>query len=1091
VATLLRGFGLSVFFDRDSLGAGKWAQQLRAAIQTDRRPVLVVIATMASCASGWVRQEVQWALDAHLTILPVELEPGSVLTLGLESFQMLQLSREDLVGQSRRSDAERLLWKVLWNVPLSELTERQRVRSARWCAEVVPVGRPDFWGQWWAVPLQRLESGNSVVLTAPGGSGKSVVAARLVEHMLNSVGGPLPIVVPEDALVDGCDAVAELIGAPNHRVFGEHVKSCASAGLDLVFVVDSVDRIALSVSPRRLIAPLEMLARTGRLLTTCREEPWAMDFEMISAEEVRVDSLPRAEVERILSDHGLTDAANEVLRVPFYLDAVLRTKPNRASRLTTRTTILQRIWRDMRSPVRSAVPCSVEPGHVLDALARCQWDGMRYEVDERLLVRDAGADSRRTLAALVEAGVIVGTGHGSGRALRLRHDLLDCFAISRLLLGASSAQRAQFYAQCDEAIGWPVMAMLVQIASDTNNDDLLHELFSAFLKMLDCKRLSEADMQRSWAVTYVLRDKFEMLLPLILVALKGSRAESLTLGSTAAGSCLGTAPKLTQEAASSLASAFHACVDADAFDAQEAALTLEHALKEWPLRRRFIDALATLPGAQVQRILLECAERELEVREPDGVLAEIARALGECGDEQSLPTLTRIADAQWAAHRTRRIARESIAMLSPAFIPAADVDDEEIIENLALMDSDGNYSDWRVVVEYAEHARRMAVRSELSSDVREKLIMALDHGHTYARVAVAKTLGDVDTRDAWWALVRTLSDPGCPLDVRSACLDSLRRIVVRNDPKVAAARLWSLEVARRRDALDDDVREELVELIGGFQAKATDKPIVTHGAFEWEVVDSGSGIDVAVTEDLLEVDPAVMPAPTDLESAGAEWEPKYAIQLPPADPRHKGVRLELVRSRWQAGRAFHLKMERSAEVSQEFALELAEKWLKARVRLPGIASVHAILLTADDHVVLARRSESAAYSPGAWSPSFEEQLTVADVGAEDPFVSAALRGCREEFGELVNRSVTECQVIGVALQMPLVNPCVVALLRSSMGRRSLEQAWGQRLENGADRELSALTFVAVAAPEETLTVLGLHPTACLRLRMLARSLGGS
>jgi hypothetical protein len=158
--------------------------------------------------------------------------------------------------------------------------------------------------------------------------------------------------------------------------------------------------------------------------------------------------------------------------------------------------------------------------------------------------------------------------------------------------------------------------------------------------------------------------------------------------------------------------------------------------------------------------------------------------------------------------------------------------------------------------------------------------------------------------------------------------------------------------------------------------------------------------------------------------------------------------------------------------------------------LPGIASAHVIAITADNLIVLSKRSASSAYSPGTWSASFEEQLTEADlIEAADCLIRAARRGAGEEFGERVAGAAEHCQVLGTFVEMPLVNASAVVFMRISMKSRQLAEAW--ETSGRGDHELTGIKFVPVfqgdsGTVEDVLSGLPLHPTTSLRIAMLHR-----
>jgi hypothetical protein len=151
--------------------------------------------------------------------------------------------------------------------------------------------------------------------------------------------------------------------------------------------------------------------------------------------------------------------------------------------------------------------------------------------------------------------------------------------------------------------------------------------------------------------------------------------------------------------------------------------------------------------------------------------------------------------------------------------------------------------------------------------------------------------------------------------------------------------------------------------------------------------------------------------------------------------------------------------------------------------LPGIAVVHAIILTSDHHVIAALRSRATTYAPLHWSVSFEEQLNEKDFGCDqDAFTAAARRGFHEEFGG----EVSAANVIPLAsvLQVDLLNLGMVMLVRPPMTAREIRDSWLSAASDGWEADdIQCIPLDDLAAASIGLQ---LHPSSELRCMALRR-----
>jgi len=181
-------------------------------------------------------------------------------------------------------------------------------------------------------------------------------------------------------------------------------------------------------------------------------------------------------------------------------------------------------------------------------------------------------------------------------------------------------------------------------------------------------------------------------------------------------------------------------------------------------------------------------------------------------------------------------------------------------------------------------------------------------------------------------------------------------------------------------------------------------------------------------------------------SAGPELETKYRFTALNRGP--DGLDVTLAPTTWTSARRFHAAVQRDPG----WASKLADgRWAKpvpfGDQLLPGIAVVHAIILTSDRQVIAAERSREVNYAPLHWSVSFEEQLNEKDFGHDqDAFTVAARRGFYEEFGA----DVPTVDVVPLAsvMQVDLLNLGVVMLLRPAMTASDIRDSWQSAARDG-------------------------------------------
>ncbi|MCO1657126.1 NUDIX hydrolase [Pseudonocardia humida] len=488
-------------------------------------------------------------------------------------------------------------------------------------------------------------------------------------------------------------------------------------------------------------------------------------------------------------------------------------------------------------------------------------------------------------------------------------------------------------------------------------------------------------------------------------------------------------------------------------------------------------------------------------------MGDIALALGRIGGlTASAPVLERLTAAmrvmldgiegagpQAAAVRVRvaRTLRAAAQARNAGLgddVAAPPVTEEEIQHNLRPLRAGAataRHTDWQQVEEGAHQAESYLRAHGVTEGLLDALVGALDHQHSYARAAVVRSLARIDRPESRDAMLAEVLEPGVPAEVRRACVAGLlAQVESAPSPAVRAARRWLvLAAAGRADALGSRL---VAAELGAVVESTSDGLLVERSGYE--IADlAATGLRVVVDGERPPQDGPVLPVTAaDRRAAGPDWEPKFCpwrLDLAGPEPT-----LRLAPTTWREGNAFHRAMRRTAELAPEQVDLLADGWLRSTWWIPGIASVHAVALTADGQVLLTRRSASSPYAPGRWSAGFEEQLTDLDVGADDVLIAAARRGAGEELGAIAE--VVSVEPVSLVVEMPILGVAPVLLVRLGAELAELRAAATGRTH---DRELTDLAGIP-ADPDAIRDHLArrdpatLHPTAGLRLRILDRLL---
>lgn len=1059
------GYAGAVFVDRAGIPAGtKWPKQIDDALSESK--YIVLLATREAVRDPVnILAEISRAREGNIEIIPVEFDRGAAASLIGESETQVISATRDRDSCTELDLLEHDLRRALIHRALRNLEEYRR-RSIAWVNARYPAS--SFWENIWEGIFA--SANGPLVIAAPGGHGKSVIAAHFLRHRLNDP-NIYPIILDGDMIARGVHALAHDLGARSGEDIAAHLDVLRERyQKKVIFLVDGLDQIRLADDPKRtkVINLLTLLsASCAQLVITCRDDVWDVTYrgDLPFAVEL-VEQIDDTRLAGLLYLHGLPPEAaqNPLLRIPFFLDLAIRNKTRWSSIPKTAIEFLKRVFRQVRQERGSRpAPLGRRKEEIVHALARLQVAQLSYEIP-RPAVEEAcdlrSEDFRQALAELKDDRIVLERAPSelpdapSAPTLRLTHDLLDCFSMADFIYRAPDRQDAarDICSRCENESGWSVISMLVSLADHFENTVLLRILFEEFLYILDRKKFGDLYMARAWAVTYVLREKMTILFNLVIEALGGRPAESLRPGQqediNRLASGVGNDPRLTAEAAPSVASAFSGLSSLQPAGSPQTISVLADGLKKWPHNKaRFIEALAMYQTDDVRDILIKLGNDELERRGDLASLQYVAQGLREFERDRSIiGLLERITNDPGIDPISRQRAYEALYEQDGRVLP--EQTEEDILYGLALRDAKGNYSDWKVVRDYAEYVYERAAkgRRQFSSAICLALKNCLGHAHTYVGEPVATALGCFDMPMARDALLDQLIRDVLPADVREACLRSLESQLQRvSDAQRRQAfrfvLLHAARIARHRDALT--IARRLTEL-----ALAR-----LHGEVGW-LIDAGAlevvppwPVNPPMTlhttfDHSIPIDRAIEAAVENLGDieTGPDLEAKFRFTELSCS-LDDSVHATFAGTTWSRTSRFIAALQRDPALMRH---SLDGAWIEpvplGCIALPTVAAAHCIVLTADDQILLAQRSARVHYAPGHWSASFEEQLNERDFdGAADPFTRAACRGFAEEFGgDLTPDRVVPLSAV---LQIDMLNVVIVMLLRPDLTASQIQERW--------------------------------------------------
>ena len=157
--------------------------------------------------------------------------------------------------------------------------------------------------------------------------------------------------------------------------------------------------------------------------------------------------------------------------------------------------------------------------------------------------------------------------------------------------------------------------------------------------------------------------------------------------------------------------------------------------------------------------------------------------------------------------------------------------------------------------------------------------------------------------------------------------------------------------------------------------------------------------------------------------------------------------------------------------------------------IPAPVSIQCIVTTADQHILLMRRSSSVAFYPNHWSASFEETMNAPGTdrkgqqsrAADSDFFAGAIRGLDEEFA-IPESAIDSIKVLSLNIEYLTLSVDVITLIKLHLTAEEIRQNW---LLKAWDRDEASkfgtlstdLTTVIHKFFSKTLW----HPTARMRL----------
>lgn len=961
-------------------------------------------------------------------------------------------------------------------------------------------------------------------VVAAGGEGKSVLLARAIRAAEERASKVLPILVPMPALIHGGpDALARWLGAESSSTIDEVLRQHRLAGRHLLFIIDALEQFRLDrASPERsnLIPSLKQLAANSAVLVTCRTEAWNVTFSGILSQASTIDIQGQAR-SGFLRSHPELDSLDS--RSPFLfsnalvIDFWLRQRVIHARPPESRQDLLIAMLAETRGPYTLGTTAGpdLQRSQVLTALARIQLRLHTFLASAAEFKRDCDAlaspplpgsqraDDRRALAGILA--------ERADDQVRLRHDILDASNCAQELLRRGRDGILDWLAGIETSDDLQIATALFWLTSD----DAAHgrvsrrDVFDGLLRLLDLKSLKESDppsVWRAWLVTWVLEGlvRDPDTLGITEYALDMMEGEARRASYPSNGPPTLSAPGFdysssrdnagwTVEALSTVASIWKMFPLDRAPNPVRAVPILERLLSRTSRRGRIVEALGKYQTDKSIAALVDVCNAEA-AQDPE-LLTYISRALRPLSGDSSMirEALARVTTSPPAPFAAKRMADLS----QPAEGPWKD---EELVQVLRIGGRDvDESSDWHSVYEAASQVKQFHNQREMSGGVRSGLADCMYHAHSRAAASAVGALASFHDDAAIVALLERAIRNTLQLDTLvlsalegalaaeinaagSRLAGVLRACLVTYAIGIERGHTGSVELLRRlleRNHLDGSCFR-LSTPTASLVPELTPMLAVAH-------LEIGEGDESPLDLSILE-----FATSEDRQAAGENREDKLRIA-------HSDGVARLVRTTWITGRSHHRALNQAPPTPEDrhlpdiFKLGFALAPSLFVSRSPGIAVAHVLCLTSDDKLLCAQRPLSASYAPGAWSTSYEEQLMPSDATSDvNPFLAAAMRGFKEEFGlDLARREIQQLEFEAI-LEHPIMNMAVAICLRLPYSSEQIRAAWSGTPPPTHKHEALALRFVHREASEKEIDQAlesQLHPTSGLRIALVRRGKG--
>jgi HEAT repeat protein len=712
------------------------------------------------------------------------LEPGEVRRLGSKLVE-LENAVALMLQQFRES-------KLAIHYPQRKADKDLRRRLVR-----LPASQSAFW-----------------TLIGEAGLGKTTLMLRLVEWCQKR-GNFYPIWLDPDLFYGGGEKLSRFFLCRPEEVGFRLQQLAGLVQKRLVLFADALDVIVSRADSSQLVSQLNELASNAVLICSSRPSAYEQLKDVGTLRDIPIPlaGLSPSQVMGVLRQvhrkyhvqvGTLAPDLLEMCQNPFILYLLVKSSQEKSSfniEKPTVTAVMQRYWEIRVAHVRSRTfsadrfdgMTQDQVGQAKAVMASTVANKMLEVQGRRLsfsilmgLIADQWAGQRSIMRAvykeLVADGVLREAG-GTEDTVRVSflHDSFADFVMCKYIFEAGSWRSAvdRLLEHIGAPFYIPLVVRLVYQARDIGRYVIEDLVYDNMVAILERKGENQTMMNRSWGVTYALRD----LAPVWFERMCADLGK----------------PRLSESVTSSFASVLHV-------GHPLVVSTLIREMSRRLFKKRFIDSLGIIGDPMAVEPLLSLMERLLSTREDDELLETIATALGRIGDKRATSTLAALEMNNTVPRAARREARKALWSLTRRLQYAEDLPytERETIEGLAIHSKRhrDRYSDWKMVKKTAERVASEARGGTFpSAAVVEGLIAALYHDHEEAQRGVVQALTAVAAQSAIEALVTKVLDSEAPDAIRKEIIESLAQVAAECgvDPNIR----WDIYRTLVRVACED------------------------------------------------------------------------------------------------------------------------------------------------------------------------------------------------------------------------------------------------------------------------------------------------